>query len=146
MTVIFFKWQRFGLLLLQLKILQKHTLFQAGQTECFTILTRLAWKPYPKGRHLSVCSFETNTHPPPPWGFFRRTSVSQWFLCSKISCRVSTPSERSLQKFFITWQTKKIKFLLKNKVKNPRPAPSKLCTKVRATALWNWDGRTSRQL
>ena len=78
--------------------------------------TKLVWKPRPKGQHLSVWSFDMNTYPP-PGEFFRRTctSVSDFFVQIY---RVKYHSfSNGHCNFFITWQTKKIKFLLKNKVK-----------------------------
>ena len=77
------------------------------------------------GQHLSVWSFEINTHPPLPsprvfLPYFCQSVIS---LFKNISYSINSFSDGHC-KFFITWQTNKLKFLLNNKVKNPTPLPS----------------------
>ena len=81
------------------------------------------------GQHLSVCTFEINTpHPPPhplpsPRVFLSYFYQSVISLFKNILHSINSFSDGH-SKFFITWQTKKLKFLLNNKVKHPTPLPS----------------------
>ena len=87
----------------------------------------------PQGwQHLSIWSFEINTHPHPPSPsppipsprvFLPHFYQSVISLFKNILYSINSFSDGHC-KFFITWQTKKLKFLLNNKVKNPTPLPS----------------------
>ena len=61
---------------------------------------------YPYGHLRSIPTH----HPFPLRECFCRTSVSQWFLCSKISCTVSTPSLTVTANSSLPSKTKKLKF------------------------------------
>ena len=76
---------------------------------------------YPYGHLRSI-----PTHPPPlpsPRVFLPYFCQSVISLFKNISYSINSFSDGHC-KFFITWQTKKLKFLLNNKVKNPTPLPS----------------------
>ena len=78
---------------------------------------------YPYG-HLR--SIPTHTRSPPlpsPRVFLPYFCQSVISLFKKILYSINSFSDGHC-KFFITWQTKKLKFLLNNKVKNPTPLPS----------------------
>ena len=84
------------------------------------------------GQHLFVWSFEINTHPslPSPRVFLPYFCQSVISLFKNILHSISSFSDGHC-KFCITQQTKKLKFLLNNKVKNPTPLPSYVQRHVR---------------
>ena len=123
--------------ILQLKRLNKRTPFQANKAKCMPhFKPNWVWKPHPKEQQLSVWSFEMNTHPPPLPESFSAVllSVSDLFV-QKNLVEYQLLLWRSLQTlYYLANKENKVPFQEQSKKSH---TPPNLCTKARATALWN---------